>query len=158
MAGRPWFTYEFDFVQKIAARLSRAIQAMVISLDADANDAVTAVGLTLLFKVQAKTPVDTGRLRASWHMIPPNSQSDPFSNYQDLLGRTFLGNLQAPRTGPGEVIVGTNVPYGIFIEAGHSIQAPRGMLSVSMIEIFGQLEKELDTRLGASWREAIGRG
>jgi hypothetical protein len=94
-------------------------------------------------RIAMKTPVDTGRARASWHVVPPGTETD-HHQYQDLHGQTFDGSLAGESTGPMESIVGTNVEYMIFLEAGHSRQAPEGMVMLSLMEMRGLLAKMIE--------------
>lgn len=100
---------------------------------------VLAFALELNNRIALKTPVKTGRARASWHVVPPGTASDVYQ-YRNLHGETFDGSLGEAETGPMEAIVGTNVDYMLYLEAGHSRQAPNGMVAVSLQEVRGRLE------------------
>jgi hypothetical protein len=103
--------------------------------------------LKLLELIQTKTPFDTGRARASWHAVLPNTPQDSFF-YEDKFGKKFDGTLPNTGAGPLEAWVGTNVEYMIFLEAGHSKQAPNGMIAISLVELKGGLEGRLAAVLG----------
>lgn len=109
----------------------------------DMQRKVMEVSLELLARIARRTPVKTGRLRNSFHVVPPGSDSDSF-DYEDNAGHPFSGNLtEGLPTGPFEALVGTNVLYALSIEAGHSRQAPNGMVAVSVAELRGALEAKL---------------
>jgi len=110
------------------------------------QDEIRKLGLEILRRVAARTPVKTGRAKNSWHLVGPNSESDSFT-YHDDQGRTFDGSLADGHTGPLEVIVGSNVFYMILLEAGHSRQAPQGMVSITLAEVQGALEARVDAIL-----------
>lgn len=122
------------------------------TVNANMAQEVTRVALDLLARIQKKTPVDTGRLRASFHAVLPG-ETDRYT-YQDKEGRTFNGSLGVKGDsvalgdwvlgrGDGKVgaVVGTNVDYAIYIEAGHSRKAPNGMVAISVAELTGALER-----------------
>ena len=142
---------ELEFVSDVNEKMNRALGFLNTIIRKDADEVVTSVGFDLLRRIQMKTPVRTGRARASWHLIPPNSGRDPFGAYRDRLGHSFSGTLEGVRTGPGEAVVGSNVVYMPALEAGHSRQAPNGMVAVSMLEILGQMELKISERIGARW-------
>lgn len=122
-------------------RVLRTLNDLGILMQKD----VLAFATELDRRIAMKTPVDTGRARASWHVVPPGTESDQFS-YQDLHGKTFDGSLAGASTGPMEAIVGTNVNYMLYLEAGHSRQAPQGMIALSLQELHGALHNMiLDT-------------
>lgn len=102
-------------------------------------------------RIAMRTPVKTGRAKNSWHTVKPG-ESDSYT-YQDDHGNTFDGTLQDGHAGPFEAIVGSNVIYMIALEAGHSRQAPNGMVAITLAELSGALE----ARLEAIFREREAR-
>lgn len=107
---------------------------------------VVAFAHELHRRIALKTPVDTGRARASWHVVPPGTEADQYA-YQDAHGQSFDGSLRGVSTGPMESVVGSNVEYMIFLEAGHSRQAPEGMVAQSLLEVRGALEAMINDTL-----------
>lgn len=89
-----------------------------------------------------KAPVDTGRFKNSIHMVPPGASGDAYTyqnNPVDKHGKpipvnTYNGSLTGIPTGKNVVTVGTNVHYAIFLEAGHSRQAPHGIFAITLLE------------------------
>jgi hypothetical protein len=75
-----------------------------------------SVGFETQNRITKKTPVDTGRARAGWQ-----GEHDR----QDQHKATFT--------------ISNNVPYIIFLEYGHSKQAPSGMVRITMQELHGKL-------------------
>ena len=106
------------------------------------QDDLVAYTFDLLKRIAMKTPVDTGRARASWHAVLPNTTD--FYMYHDLQGKEFNGTLADTTTGPWDTVVGSNVEYMIFLEAGHSRQAPEGMVTLSLLELRGALQRRLE--------------
>lgn len=90
-----------------------------------------------LFKlIVLKTPVDTGRARASWNLSAGiiDTSVEPSGEYEkgQALAKARLSNLP----GNFRVIWITNsLPYIIALEHGHSTQAPAGMVGLSVEEI-----------------------
>lgn len=128
-------------------RFNAALDRYVAALQPSVVDAVRTLALDLLGRIQQKTPVDTGRLRASFHAVMPG-QTDRYT-YRDRRGGSFDGSLGVTAKGSVlgggvEAVVGTNVDYAIFIEAGHSRQAPQGMVAVSVVELTGALERAVE--------------
>lgn len=78
------------------------------------------VGLEMLNRITKRTPVDTGRARDGWMMSE---------------GR--FDEMKAP--GVHTISIGSNVPYIIPLEYGHSGQAPSGMVRITMQELHGKL-------------------
>jgi hypothetical protein len=137
--GQVHSTYAKGSVSVEAHRLTEAFKRL--------NDAgvlmqkdVVAFAAEATQRIAMRTPVDTGRARASWHMVPPNTSADGFE-YSDRHGEHFDGSLEGVQTGPMEAVVGTNVQYMIYLEAGHSRQAPNGMVALTLQELRGRLEQ-----------------
>ena len=120
------------------------------------EDELLKHGLEFLRRVQFRTPVKTGRARASWHLVRPQTV-DSFA-YADNHGRTFDGTLSDPAAGVLEVIVGSNVPYMIALEAGHSRQAPNGIVAITLAEMSGALEARLEAIFRENPQGFSGRG
>ena len=93
---------------------------------------VKRVAFDLFGRIIKRTPVDTGRARASWTIAvnqadrtvqPPGSHQAP----------PVIGSLNV---GPGDsVVISNNLPYITALEDGHSRQAPHGMVKLSIAEV-----------------------
>lgn len=116
-----------------------------------------AIALKLLDRIIKKSPVDTGRSRAAWYVAirrlggSGNPGGDPKA-VEDGLAKGDLrwgGGWLRPRF--IEVINGVN--YAIWLEMGHSRQAPSGMVRISMLEMAGrrEMEKELMENIRTAW-------
>lgn len=128
----------------------RSFAQYVAATDVDLREAVEATAFTLEKKIKERTPKDTGRLRASFHTVLQGQPSG--YSYKDNTGKTFDGTLsERPSEVPGviEAIVGTNVDYALVNEAGNSRQAPNGMVRVSIAEVRGMMEREVERRARA---------
>lgn len=116
---------------------------------------VKKIGFDLFRRIILKTPVDTGRARASWTIAinqPDRSVADPgvHAEYQtgassaaEAKATSVMASLQAGKYEP--VWISNNLPYIEALEHGHSQQAPQGMVALSIAET----ERELDTAMGA---------
>jgi len=141
-SGLIWVEVNIDGLNETLARWAEA-------LGRDVQDAVVTVSLELLARIQMRTPVDTGRARNSWHVVLPG-QPDSYT-YTDSHGQSFDGMLRTiTPPGPFQAVVGTNVAYMVYLEAGSSRQAPAGMVSVSLVEMRGALEAQIRQRRGVA--------
>lgn len=92
--------------------------------------------LGLKEKIERRTPVDTGRLRASWAV----SDTEP-SSFTPPVGANGRGPVQATFRDPFDIsFITSNLPYTLRVEFGHSQQAPNGMVRISLAEMITELE------------------
>lgn len=110
--------------------------------------AVRKIALELFSRVILKTPVDTGRARANWQFAIgaiPNGTLQ----LEDKTGQATISAATA-RTAvveAGDVIyLSNNLPYAERLEAGYSLQAPAGMVSLSVQE-FQAIANEIGLEL-----------
>ena len=106
--------------------------------------------LDLHKKIVLKTPVATGRARASWTINPgePDRTIQPEGQMTtEQATQTALAQQSKVATAqPYEAIwISNNLEYIVPLEEGWSQQAPAGMVAVSLAE----LDTELKTILGA---------
>jgi len=125
-----------------------------------ADQLVRGVALEAHGRLVKKTPVDTGRARANWHVQvgAPDRSNDPGRDSSDVERtkqqgrRMILGEFEA-----GESVFITNsLPYIPVLEDGHSGQAPRGMIKVTAKEL-KPLTRRVAAEIGRGLR-SIGRG
>lgn len=93
------------------------------ALDGNRKKALEAVGLEVSGAAKEKTPVDTGRLRASiaWAADGENRQhSETFSGGGGMLTVAYI--VGAPR---GTALVGTNVEYAVKVHEDLEGRVPR---------------------------------
>jgi hypothetical protein len=126
-----------------AARFNASLAIYLQEFKETAATEIGRLALDLLGRVKARTPVDTQRLKNSFHAVLPG-QVDNYT-YSDNKGRSFDGTLTSHRwaelsNAAVEAVVGSNVPYAIYLEAGHSRKAPTGMLAISVAELAGRME------------------
>jgi len=113
------------------------IEDAVGEVEEEAKQIVLKIGMDLWRSITLKTPVDTGRARASWNMAWGEPDSDVPSE----------GSQDTPTTAPvttvsptNEVLhISSNLNYIRFLEEGSpgpgSDQAPQGMVQVSIQEL-----------------------
>jgi hypothetical protein len=130
------------WVEVETRQLNEKLGRFLEVLQRDASQTVRTVALELLRRIQMRTPVDTGRCKNSFHMVQPGTPVDVFA-YADNHGKGFDGSLSDASTGDTEAVVGTDVEYAIFLERGHSRQAPYGMVALSVAELTGALEAKM---------------
>ena len=82
----------------------------LVALSAQLDKYPAAVGATVYEEVRQLTPVDTGFAKSRW----------TFQATEALGAPNWIGN---------------DCPYIIFLEKGHSRQAPRGMVKVAMAKL-----------------------
>jgi hypothetical protein len=93
-------------------------------------------------KIVKRTPVDTGRARASWDVAigeAPTTQIDA-GDYKDT-PPAFPGHLI---DGTEEVFIVSNLVYIEPLENGHSDQAPLGMVRISVAEARAEIDTIMD--------------
>lgn len=98
--------------------------------------------LEVLTRVVQKTPVDTGRARGNWqttiNTLPTGETGETdTSSYVGGGSATINKGLAAlAHLKPYQVVwISNNVPYILALERGHSKQAPKGMIALSLREI-----------------------
>lgn len=92
-------------------------------------------------KLVKRTPVDTGRARASWAI----SVSEPYSGPPLLPGNYTEPNAPdvSAIDGTTAIFITSNLPYMEALEEGHSGQAPHGMVRISIAEIAAEIDSVL---------------
>jgi hypothetical protein len=118
------------------------------------NQVCRKVALSVFRRVVMRTPVDTGRARANW--IPTvGSPSSEITEATDKSGAGAMGKAtgQASRWDPSKgqsIFLTNNLPYIEVLEKGRvgnkgSLQAPQGMVSITVAEFGGIVSEEAAT-------------
>lgn len=131
------------------AAFEAAAQAFLTALIPAVRAEQWAVAGEFAQQVKARTPVRTRRLQTSIHVVESSPDSYP---YTDDRGRSFDGALTTIPVDDDEVVVGTNVPYAIYVEAGTVNMAPRGMFATTEVEIAPDLAVRMNAVLERLWR------
>lgn len=124
--------------------------------------------LDLVRKIILRNPVDTGRSRAAWYVameglggrVPQISSGkakgkktdDLVKSVSDGYKKGQLNTHLGPTVTDKWIEIVNGVEYIIFLEYGHSRQAPHGMVRISMRELRGaEMPREMGARLRAKW-------
>ncbi len=93
--------------------------------------------LQVLVGVVNRTPVDTGRARGNWQ-VSVSTASTSILESRDVVGRETVqkGQDKLASLGFAEIVwISNNLDYVVFLEAGSSNQAPKGMVAITLQEI-----------------------
>ncbi len=149
---------------------SRSIEAFVQKTGVKADLVVQKVALDCFAGVIIRSPVDTGRFRASWR-ISVNQIDLSFEEEGQVESGALetKGQVQSARrtiklarrlqTEVGTEIAGTihfgdivyisnNLPYAEPLENGWSDQAPQGMMKNTFQEVIASFDRDVATILG----------
>jgi hypothetical protein len=135
----------------MAANVVTDLSQIAQILELDVQTVVRRVALDLHKRIVEKTPVDTGRARASWTLNPgrPDRSVAPEDTQLSAEAATQTALAQqakAATTKPYEAIwLSNNVVYITQLESGSSQQAPAGMVAVSLAEIETELQAIINT-------------
>ena len=122
-----------------AASFNQAMRITGRKIPADAMDTVLRrTVLTAIDSLTKMTPVDTGRARGNW-------QTSAESPKEGTIGPRSAGEVMYEALGitgkPGEDYptfwITNNLPYISALEAGHSSQAPQGMMALTLAKLEG---------------------
>lgn len=117
------------------------LKKFAAAIGVDLGLAIEKVATDLHTKIVKRTPVDTGRARASWDATV-GEPSDYVPAEDDTTEKPFApGKID----GTKPVFIVSNLVYIEALENGHSGQAPNGMVSISVAES----KAEIDTLLQA---------
>ena len=146
-------------IDQFSADLEKFSQVM----DIDLETMLKAVAFKLFDKFIRRTPVDTGRARGSWTMqehrpdpsvLPENTNISNGQATQTALASTVT-KLSSPYT---ILYLSNNLPYIVVLEfgeygegpktsGGFSLQAPLGMVRVSLAEVEAEISAEIGARI-----------
>ena len=110
-------------------------------MDSHVGDFVRMLVLTFLTRVIMRSPVDTGRFRASWrvgNVAPDTSVAAPGGGGGDPT-QSALKNFDARKT-TDLIFITNSLPYAIRLEEGWSGQAPSGMVAITTAEMIAEIQ------------------
>ena len=95
------------------------------------------VAMTALQKVVLRSPVDTGRFRGNWNVAIEQADLSISDDVDRSGGDTInAGSAVIMGSQPFDVIfISNNLPYAGVLEGGWSLQAPGGMVAITVAEI-----------------------
>jgi hypothetical protein len=119
------------------ATFNADLKAFAKKLDLGIGVVVEKIGQDLFTKIVKRTPVDTGRMRASWAV----SLSEPSGFVPGQEGPFAAPAFNAGQiTGMTTLWIVSNLVYAEPLENGHSGQAPQGMVKISVAETAAEIQ------------------
>lgn len=122
------------------------LEAFADQIDVELRTVIKRIVIALHDRIVERTPVDTGRARASWGI-----EKDEVGSYEAEEGTSLSGD-QAARVAKGQqgklrqdfdpyVVwwIFNNLPYILKLEYGHSSQAPSGMVRLALAEVEAEI-------------------
>jgi hypothetical protein len=108
-------------------------------LDIGIGLVVEKVARDLHGKIVKRTPVDTGRARASWDVAigAPSAKPPPLPGKESYPEPAFDGSKI---DGTSPVFITSNLVYMEPLENGHSKQQPLGMVRISVAEVLAEID------------------
>ena len=113
-------------IQKSAAGFARALATLGQFCTDNYDAIVTKTVIDLFASIVELTPIDTGRARANWAM---SMDLNDVGDYVDL---TDVASFEYKTTRGDTIWIWNNLVYIVPLEEGHSKQAPRGMVALSL--------------------------
>jgi hypothetical protein len=113
-------------IQKSAEGFSRALATLGRFCTDNYDAIVTKTVIDLFSSIVELTPIDTGRARANWAMgmnLNVSGQSVDLTDVAEFEYKTKRGDT---------IWIWNNLVYIVPLEEGHSRQAPRGMVALSL--------------------------
>lgn len=106
------------------------------------NQQTRRFAIALLNSIVRKTPVDTGRARASWNIVSGFTPdlSVASADKSSIAASGFATARSAATLSDGDTfVISNNLPYIVPLENGSSKQARAGMVRVSIAELQARL-------------------
>lgn len=129
----------------------RDLDKFAESIGVKTETVIKKIALQIFNGVVLKTPVDTGRARASWVIGIERPVSSPkFSENQEFgpqeaMNYAFQELAELNEIGPDStVFISNSLPYIEVLEDGSSKQAPEGMVAVTLAEVESGLKRLTD--------------
>ena len=133
-----------NVVTNDVGRFNKALAEIVrLKTEEEALLIVKKVVIDAYARIVDRTPVDTGRARASWQFgINTEPQGKvPEGDYRSQISGIVAETVSEIEAAPAAVwFIANNLDYIEALEAGWSKQAPAGMVSLTLREITRQLE------------------
>jgi hypothetical protein len=139
--------------QQSLFRFNADVSKFSETIQVDLGLVVKKIVFDVFTKIVWRTPVDTGRCRASWGIERSKVGSDQAPDGMKVdpqtatgIAREQLQKLNVPSQELGRSVwwIYNNLPYAVALEYGHSRQAPSGMVRIALAEV----EAEISGYLG----------
>ena len=116
------------------AQFAQSLQHAVAMFPDEANTIKRKAALSVLRAVIKRSPVKSGRFRNNWQMSVGRPKMIEVENWQGHV--PLMDSAVVATVRPGQALwLTNNVPYAMALEAGHSKQAPAGVLAVTLAEV-----------------------
>lgn len=142
------------------ASFSADISAFIKKTGLRADIVLRKIGLDAYTGVLLRSPVDTGRFRASWRIgvneadtsvSPPRKRRSAKQGAPPTAGEGGRAGAKIDEAKFGDtIIISNNLPYARPLELGHSGQAPQGIVGPT----FDDLSQKLSAAIEAARTEA----
>lgn len=121
--------------QKFKADLEKFAEVIDVNLAV----ATRKLAIDAWTRITERTPVDTGRARASWD-IKEGSPSDFVPGEDDDEASIDLAKFAGDISGTESVFITSGLDYIRYLEDGSSTQAPAGMIAITLAELEAEVE------------------
>jgi hypothetical protein len=123
----------------VNVKFNNAVDRFIHRARDGAQQRTRAVAVALLSRVIDRSPVDTGRFRASWNIVSGEDADLSVAKEGKNDGSGVMAKSVALQL-TNAYVVSNNLPYGPALEAGYSKQAPQGVVRLSIIDVKTKLE------------------
>lgn len=122
---------------------SLQVRKFVEQTKADIDTVVKKISLDVFTRIIMRSPVDTGRFRGNWQCAIGEMPAGTVDlNDKDGTATIARATAETLKLKAGDTIfLVNNLPYAWPLEAGHSKQAPSGVVGVTVVEYQQILDK-----------------
>ena len=136
-----------DAIQDNAADFTDALMAMADYVEGAFENVIRKACIDLYRRIAERTPVDTGRAKASWGISNTSNHEEPKEGEFSHNEVAAFINEQVQEFSveiiEDQVIIYNNLEYIEELENGTSQQAPYGMVSLSLAEFENFFNEQL---------------
>jgi len=127
-----------DDISRNAEGFARSLMAMADYVDGSVEKVIRKACIDLYRRIATRTPVETGRARASWSLT--TADTDEVAEDKKYSEQELVGIINSKSAGfsaeisDGVVWITNNLDYIEYLENGSSSLAPNGMVAVSLAD------------------------
>ena len=137
----------FSNISNNAADFSNALTALADHTTGSIEKVIRKSCIDLYRSIVEKTPVDTGRAKASWGLSTHHTNDEASENMTPEEAVQVVSETMSDfkfTVHDDQVIIYNNLEYIEALENGHSQgQAPAGMVSISLVEFTAKFNNDL---------------
>jgi len=122
---------KFITINQLSGELTKALKSSEIEIKARANKALRIAAIKTWGKIIRMTPVDTGRARSNWFI--GMSVGSEINTVNRRRGPQYINKELPNDLLNNKVYLYNNLPYIERLEYGHSQQAPKGFVRISLL-------------------------